>query len=92
MGKCMRCDKQRIAELIDALSCWRLCPSCDGTGECWHETAGGDVWYTCPECDGSGADECPPPDPADYQPDWDVSGEDRTALVEELYRLRGGRL
>ena len=77
-------------DLIDALTNWQCCQHCQGSGYDWHETSSGEyIEHACLVCGGSGAEDCPPPDPADYRASEDVAGDDRTALVEELYRLRG---
>jgi len=83
----------RMGDLIDVLTNWRQCEVCRSSGYEWHETSGGEyIEHGCTACGGSGYEECPPPDPAEYRANEDVSGDDRTELVEELYRLRGGTL
>lgn len=84
---------ERIETLEGMLTNWRTCRQCDGHGAVDRPLANGDtITHTCLSCQGGRMEQCGAPDPADYQPQYDATHSDRTALVEELYRLKGGRL
>ena len=77
----------RMDQLMTELANWRRCPDCYGAGRYAVEAFEGYTFEQPCTC-GTGRVECMPPDPAEYRPDDDITGEDRTELVEELYVLR----